>query len=146
MATWDIKRMLSAWRWQGFSSPELAIQTRGDFRMTMQQERTRADRYQRDLSLLTLDLARGQGQQPSGRLLARALLRRLRSSDQIGWLEHQVLGVLLPETPGEGAWQLSEEILKALEGSLNREACRVYTYPSKWLGAAADKPLGVSNR
>jgi lipopolysaccharide/colanic/teichoic acid biosynthesis glycosyltransferase len=67
------------------------------------------------------------------------LLKRLRSTDELGWYDHEKLAALLPYTPFAGADQLASEVISALRetGSVNYE---VQSYPER----GGDTPQGRS--
>ena len=62
-----------------------------------------------------------------------ALLRRIRSTDEIGWLDEQRIGIILPDTSMEGAQKLADDISAQLSTPESPLSCRAYTYPSQWL-------------
>ena len=41
--------------------------------------------------------------------LARLLRRRLRTTDEAGWLDLDRIGVVLPATPPRGAWKVADD-------------------------------------
>ncbi|HYR11604.1 MAG TPA: hypothetical protein VEQ60_27725, partial [Longimicrobium sp.] len=96
-----------------------------DFRGYLRRECIRADRTGRELSLVVLSPS------PAGAAPTLALLgRRLRETDEIGWMEGGSIGALLTDTGREGAQLVAGEVLSRLE----REgaaplAHAVYTYP-----------------
>jgi len=99
------------------------------FQTLILRECARCDRNAHVFSLIHIDLRdaaqdkiqhRGQ----AARSLSRSLIRRMRATDEIGWLDESTIGVFLPETVIDGA------------RSLARDACqgysyKIYTYP--WL-------------
>src|SRR5690606_32757479 len=64
--------------------------------------------------------------------LIKLLRKRLRITDDIGWLGPKQVGVLLPSTPTTGAWKVVSDILAAFPPELRLPQCRVYGYPSHW--------------
>jgi lipopolysaccharide/colanic/teichoic acid biosynthesis glycosyltransferase len=54
----------------------------------------------------------------------------LRATDEIGWLEDHVIGVVLPNTTAYGAWKLAEDICLECLDDLSPPVCTVYSYPS----------------
>ena len=75
-------------------------------------------------------------------LLTRLLQRRLRISDEAGWLSGGVLGAFLPSTPADGAWKVADDVCLAFPESLTPPVCQVYTYPSDDF---ADEEAGVES-
>ena len=71
------------------------------FRKTLARERARAERLGDGFSLLALGVNDWRSGRPTLAHLARVLRRRLRMTDEAGWLDERRLGVILPGTP---AW------------------------------------------
>jgi lipopolysaccharide/colanic/teichoic acid biosynthesis glycosyltransferase len=97
----------------------------------IRKERQRSDRSGATLSLVSLRLPELQaGYDPGFDYALEAILRRIRSLDEAGWLEPGVLGILLPETTQEGAWSLAKDLRRNdVTGYLRGAAVEVYTYP-----------------
>jgi lipopolysaccharide/colanic/teichoic acid biosynthesis glycosyltransferase len=97
------------------------------FRTLILHECARCDRNAHAFSLIRIDLRDGsKGMEQSNqrlRALSRSVVERMRTTDEIGWLDGHSVGVFLPETGLDGA------------KSLARDACQdfsyqIYTYPS----------------
>ncbi|MBK7644957.1 MAG: sugar transferase [Planctomycetes bacterium] len=59
-----------------------------------------------------------------------AIPRRIRSLDEVGWLESGVIGILLPETTKEGASHLVKDLQRNdTTGFLRLAEVTIYTYP-----------------
>jgi len=57
-------------------------------------------------------------------------VRRVRLLDEVGWLEPGVVGILLPETPKEGAWRLVKDLQRNdTTGFLRTAEITIYVYP-----------------
>jgi lipopolysaccharide/colanic/teichoic acid biosynthesis glycosyltransferase len=88
-----------------------------DFRACLSRERVRTDRTGRPFCVVLIDPGSGNskdGGKRSGkglweRSLATRLIRRMRTLDEAGWYDERRLGVLLPETPEEGARKFAED-------------------------------------
>jgi lipopolysaccharide/colanic/teichoic acid biosynthesis glycosyltransferase len=104
------------------------VRSAADFRATLRRECIRADRAGREFSLLVLSLP------PSGTRAALAFLgRRLRETDEIGWMEGGALGCLLTETPREGAQRVAAQVLDRLQqDGIAPRAHTLFTYPGDW--------------
>ncbi len=103
-----------------------------DFQKVLERERMRADRNSSQLSLLLLDVA---GPEWDGVSLHEPLLaftRRLRLSDEVGWLDRRTVAVLLPDTGAPGAHKLADELEAYLAGWHVRGQWKVFTYPGTW--------------
>ena len=71
----------------------------------------RSDRSGDRFSLIRVFAARaGRGRMRMQVRLARLLRRRLRSTDEAGWMDRQNIGVVLPATPTRGAWKVAEDV------------------------------------
>lgn len=100
------------------------IRPAGEFSSALKLERARADRSERVFSLLLFELDRNSD---DALKLAKVFRRRLRSIDMPGWFGSG-LGVLLPETPPEGAWKLADDLRREVEVQKPIE-CNVFYYP-----------------
>jgi hypothetical protein len=61
--------------------------------------------------------------------VVQTICSRIRVTDDAGRLGPRRIGVLLPETPADGAWKLAEEICGLLPAGIPRPECDVYSYP-----------------
>ena len=74
--------------------------------------------------------------------LVKILKQRLRVTDDIGWLDDERLGVLLPLTPGPGAWALADAVCEQFPDDIMPPLCIVYTYIRAQIdGAAPAAPI-----
>jgi len=96
----------------------------------LNRERMRSDRGKSSFSLLVLAF---ESRCEDGELatLGRILADRIRITDDAGRLAANQVGVVLPETPVDGAWKLAEDILALLPADLRRPKCDVYVYPTE---------------
>jgi len=119
------------------------LPSRGQFLRMLHRERARADRTGSQFSLLALGVDRGPPRERSWqsratlRHLLRLLQRRLRLTDDVGWLDGRHLGVILPDTPAWGAWALVDDLYLALPTDIPLFECKVYVYPAE--GPAAGR-------
>jgi lipopolysaccharide/colanic/teichoic acid biosynthesis glycosyltransferase len=105
-------------------------------RAILDRERMRSDRGNATFAVLTLTLSpRSDNSDIS--TLARVLHDRLRATDDAGLLSANSIGIVLPETPVEGAWKLAGDICDLLPETMRRPQCEVYVYPSD------DDPAGL---
>ena len=68
----------------------------------------------------------------------RVLRRRLRLTDDAGWLHGRRIGVILPATPASGAWTVVDDVCACIPAGWPLPDCTVYSYPSDWLGKQSD--------
>lgn len=102
------------------------------FGKILQRERSRSDRSGLFFSVLSivLDARTGKvGDLPLPELLD-FLERRVRTTDTVGWLDSDHIGVLLPDTPESGAWKLAEDVCRQVSATIPGLICQVYTYPA----------------
>jgi lipopolysaccharide/colanic/teichoic acid biosynthesis glycosyltransferase len=53
-------------------------------------------------------------------------------TDEAGWVDSRHIGILMPHTPGWGAWTLADAICLEFPKSVPLPDCKVYCYPSNW--------------
>lgn len=100
------------------------------FRWAIERESQRVDRMNAaELSLVLFRVTPGKRRLSTMRL-ARAILSRIRITDDIGWFDRDHLGILLPETTPAGAWQLSQTICDVVAIRGSRPLCTLYNYPA----------------
>ena len=105
-----------------------------EFRLAADCERMRVDRNGSVLSLLLIRLAPKHSTDKDLALLARTLEGRLRITDTSGVLADGRIGVLLPDTPTEGAWKVATDISEVYPPGPGRPECEVLVYPyGDWL-------------
>jgi lipopolysaccharide/colanic/teichoic acid biosynthesis glycosyltransferase len=104
------------------------------FRTLILHECARCDRNAHSFSLIQIDLRSnvrdiGRDGRQAVRSLSRGLVQRMRSTDEVGWLDGHSIGVFLPETERDGAQSLAQD---ACQGY----SYQIYTYP--WLSSIWD--------
>jgi len=100
-----------------------------EFRFAAQCERMRVDRNGSVVSLLFIRLPRHKATNADVAFLARVLEGRLRVTDTPGLLEDGRIGVLLPDTPPDGAWKVAIDISEVYPPGPERPECDVLVYP-----------------
>ena len=106
------------------------VLTREEFRRVMRRERAACDRNNHEFSLLVFD---GEviADPASAQALVRAMTHRIREIDEVGWLDSQRLGLLLPYTSFSGATTLARDLCRIAAPLQANYA--IYTYPGRWL-------------
>ncbi|MCJ7500731.1 sugar transferase [bacterium] len=99
------------------------------FRTLILHECARCDRNAHAFSLIHIDLRAnndnsGKGRGLAARQLSRTLVQRMRTTDEIGWLDDHSVGVFLPETGIDGARNFARDVCQDF-------SYQIYTYP--WL-------------
>jgi lipopolysaccharide/colanic/teichoic acid biosynthesis glycosyltransferase len=113
-------------------------------RAVLDRERARADRTGDRLSLLTFTPRTPESTAELPPCLARILNQRLRATDEVGWLDDQQVGVVLPNTPGPGAWRLADDVCLQVPEEVPPPICNVFCYPSE-AGNPADAAEAVAD-
>jgi lipopolysaccharide/colanic/teichoic acid biosynthesis glycosyltransferase len=104
-----------------------------DFLFVLERERARADRNGHGFSLVTFKVA---DKAESADRLKQVLTDRLRLTDELGWYDDERLGVLLFNTPREGAWNYANRVQATLlQAADPLPHCSVFTYPAAWPAA-----------
>lgn len=114
----------------GDAASSHTILDRNQLRRVLTQERARTDRTGRPFSLLTFTSIERPASVDDFRPLLKALRRRLRCTDELGFFAPDCLGVVLPETPAVGAWKVADDVLATESWKARPTRCEVYTYPS----------------
>jgi len=106
--------------------PHLGILRRHEFHRLLDRERCRSDRNSHPFSLVLLDI---EGQEPANlRRLCHLLASRIRLTDDVGWFNDDHIGVLLPDTPEDGANTFVKDLRRSLERLSCEVGIRFYTY------------------
>lgn len=107
------------------------------FFRTLAREKGRADRSSEELALIVLDT--GEAKIEDRELLLSFLQKRLRLTDELGWMHDNNLGILLPATTGREARIVAGSIGAALGPASSRFACIVYSdSPDAELGKSGE--------
>ncbi len=110
-----------------------------EFERVFLRERELADRHEHCFSMLVFVHGKSQDRRAADAALARLLADRLRSVDVVGHLDEFHLAALLAFTDGEGAGQVSDDIIHRLARAGFDFNCRTFTYPSS-RGGIKGKP------
>jgi lipopolysaccharide/colanic/teichoic acid biosynthesis glycosyltransferase len=99
-----------------------------EFKSILDRERRRSDRSGARFSVLIFRLGR-TGSEPGHDEFVRCLKGRIRTTDELGWIESQSLGILMPDTPEEGAGKLGQDIRQMLSSRNGLGGFEIYSYP-----------------
>ena len=110
----------------------LGIYTLEEFRAVLKHERARADRDGSDFSLVVFEVGGVNGNIIDTGGMVRALGERIRSIDEIGWIDEKSIGVLLPSTNLEGGWIFAVDFEKNYSAKQLLPPFTVYSYPRQW--------------
>jgi hypothetical protein len=101
-----------------------------EFHFILGREKARADRNGHGFSLVAIEV-----QSPADLpFLTEHLLKRIRTTDEIGWFADNTLGVFLYNTSALGAWQFVNNSSKNTGDDFSISECSVYSYPNEWCG------------
>lgn len=112
------------------SAEQLGLHSVEQFLYLLRRERIRTDRSGTSFSLLALSISGQEPYQASLLRLADILRRRLRCTDDAGLLADRRVGVLLPDTPPEGAERVASDLRSLFEIGNRKLVCEIYVYPS----------------
>jgi lipopolysaccharide/colanic/teichoic acid biosynthesis glycosyltransferase len=105
--------------------------SRRHFDDAIRRERLRSDRSLTRFTLLTLHFSPRAGAEDTFRKISDILEGRIRETDQAGWFQDRTIGIILPETPPEGAWKLAADLHELLEElRIASPTFSVYVYPT----------------
>ena len=100
------------------------------FKTLLQRERERANRNAHGFSLVIFDMGSPTANPTRFRILASTLRKRTRSIDEVGRIGEGRVGVLLPDTSGEGAIRFVSKVSKEFVASYPPlPPWTVWTYP-----------------
>ena len=109
------------------------ICSREEFSCVMEREFARAERSNQSFSVVDFNIgdveANKELDRELGKQLLRVLAKRLRSTDEVGWLDGYHVGVLLYNTPSEGAQIFSKKILEMLPDAFTPPDFKIHSYP-----------------
>jgi lipopolysaccharide/colanic/teichoic acid biosynthesis glycosyltransferase len=109
------------------------IQAQDDFARVLDRERGRSDRNSHGFSLVIYNVGANSGKNREiVGVLAEALVKRTRATDEAGWIDKERIGVLLPETYAEGARIFASHISEEFETrEMTPPPCTIRTYPTQ---------------
>jgi lipopolysaccharide/colanic/teichoic acid biosynthesis glycosyltransferase len=134
MALSDLWTRLAAIAARGRRDRWLRLDPPRRFARVLRRERARTDRGGDGFSLLAFRQGPGESRRGVLHHLAETLRRRLRVTDEAGWLDAHRIGVVLPATPVVGARKLADDLLVLLGEDARRVVCTIHAYPSDQFG------------
>jgi lipopolysaccharide/colanic/teichoic acid biosynthesis glycosyltransferase len=117
------------------------------FREAVVREKRRADRHDTSFAVLLVDRGKNLAER-SWNTVLRAVAAARRDVDAVGWFEEgEVLGILLPDVPGAGAFEVTRRLRRELgrrlgEAGLAALSIRLYTDGGR-PGPEGEKPAPV---
>ena len=104
------------------------ICSKEEFHAILVREKARADRNGHGFSLVAVDISNHENVSS----LQKEFKQRIRTTDEIGWFDQNVLGVFLYNTSALGAWKFVNNSKKKTGDVFSRTNCSVYSYPNEW--------------
>lgn len=101
----------------------------------LERERARTDRSGDRFSVLAFSPCAREVEEATWRQLARILQERLRSTDEVGWLEDGQLCAILPDTSSTGARKVADDVCCQFTGETPAPICSIYCYPNEPVGS-----------
>jgi hypothetical protein len=105
-----------------------SIYSQKNFRLFLAREKARADRNGHGFSLVAIEISNLANIQT----LVGRFQKLIRTTDEIGWFDHNTLGIFLYNTSAIGAWQFLNNTKKTDGDSISKYL--VYSYPNEWCG------------
>ena len=99
-----------------------------EFHAILVREKARADRNGHGFSLVAFQVPELEDI-PN---LVAQVKQRVRTTDEIGWFDHNILGVFLYNTPAMGAWQFVNYSSDNKNDLFCTCKCSVHSYPNEW--------------
>lgn len=97
----------------------------------LRHERSRADRDKSEFSLIVFDVSRIVANGSGIQQVTRQIRDRMRSIDEVGWIDERNIGVLLPATNLEGGGNFASRICETTPVSSSMP-WKAYSYPAHW--------------
>ncbi len=113
----------------------------------LRHERSRSDRDGSEFSLIVFDVSRIVTNGTGIQQVTRQIRDRMRSIDEVGWIDERNIGVLLPATNLAGGGIFASRICETIPVSSSIMTWKAYSYPAHWfpggngsLGNGSQKP------
>jgi lipopolysaccharide/colanic/teichoic acid biosynthesis glycosyltransferase len=106
----------------------LGLHPPDQMRRILARERSRADRTGERLALVAFAPRCPEAERATPVLLAKILPARLRSTDEVGWLDDRQVAVVLPTTSATGAWKVADDVCLEFPEDVPPPICTVYAY------------------
>jgi lipopolysaccharide/colanic/teichoic acid biosynthesis glycosyltransferase len=112
---------------------------RPTFHRVLDHERARSDRSGQPFAVVVFSPREAASDQGNSLQTAQSLLMdRMSTIDEIGWFADRRLGIVLPYSSAESAWNVADEVTSAFPISVTLPACEVYAYPTNWPSPESD--------
>jgi lipopolysaccharide/colanic/teichoic acid biosynthesis glycosyltransferase len=96
----------------------------------LERERCRSDRSGLPFALVSFEAKSPDMNGNYAEKLTHVLCSRIRTTDEIGWIDHKHIGLVLYNTEKEGAMSFITALEEAISDKASNPDCRVYIYPA----------------
>ncbi len=103
-----------------------------EVKRVLHRERVRAERSGEPFSMIVFTPREPQPNSEVVKRLIEILKKRVRLTDDIGWLDPERISVILPSTPPPGAWKVADDVVLEFPQSISPPLPTVYTFPFHW--------------
>ena len=119
-----------------------ALHSQEVFYAMLRHERARANRDGSEFSLAVFNLSDTRAKSQKMKHIVGRIRHKMRSIDEIGLLDGQNIGVLLPATNLKGGQKFPARVSESVSAARGSIPSAVYTYPAHWLsgGNGGSKP------
>lgn len=121
------------------------IYSENEFRAIVGHERRRADRRGDGFSIAIFDIFNSDEGMNNACLLPDLIIDAVRSTDEVGWFDKNHIGVLLIDTPREGAQEVVKKFSKGLAPDQRLTNYHIFTYPSHYFPETRRSASGASD-
>ena len=105
------------------------IHSTEEFQRILEHERARSDRTGCEFCVMTFEVLGSKSYRSSIRYLRKVISQRVRCYDDIGLLDENHLGVILPGTPVETAYKIADDVCNAIIPRKVYPKYNIYSYP-----------------
>ncbi len=102
------------------------------FKALLRHERSRSSRDGSEFSLAVFDVSSAVAGRNGMKRITDVLREKMRSIDEMGWLDVRSIGVLLPVTNRQGGRRFAARVSESVSDGPSL-SWSVYTYPAEWL-------------
>lgn len=128
------------------TDPIAALHPQHVFQALLRRERSRSNRDGSEFSLAVFDVSRMGPSSASVKQIAGYIQEKMRSIDEVGWLDAGNIAVILPATNLTGGQTFAARVSASVLTRSLSTSWLVYTYPTHWLlsrnGDSRDEPGG----
>lgn len=124
-----IKEVISPWSRNSGLNYMKRISSLAEFKELVAIERCRANRNGGIFTLIVFKLEEVHLDANPLSKLTEAIVRRARITDRMGWYDHGLIGLILPETSGDGARKFLQDLYRQNPNGMPKPKVDLYVYP-----------------